>query len=261
MVKFPFAELHGLEDAQYNFEWLEAHLAAASGGSVTAARAHRATAFTTTANTWVKVPLDAKDYDPTGLMDTTGRYTCPVAGVYQAAGQIRLTGVAANQVVGVGIYKNGVKAAEGGAATAGQAGDEAVTVADLLNCNAGDYIELYIYCSAADNVVLGAADNYLAVAEITGTGLQGPPGPPGPPGASGGAGYYSAAGPGSAGTSWTIPQATHGLRAQRGILVQVQDGTSGAVEIPDVSVDAAGNVTVTYAAAVAANSKLVVLIG
>jgi hypothetical protein len=259
-------------------------------------------------------------------MDTTGRYTCPVAGVYQAAGQIRLTGVAANQVVGVGIYKNGIKAAEGGAATAGQAGDEAVTVADLLNCNAGDYIELYIYCSAADNVVLSAADNYLAVAEITGTGLPGPQGPPGsggggaPTGPAGGdltgstypnpiiaalavttakiaaaavdlatkvtgvlplanggtgqttakaarelgllsGGYYSNGALHGAGTTITITQATHGLRSSPGIYVQCQDNATGNVEIPDVSVDGAGNVTITYAAAVAANSKLVVLIG
>jgi hypothetical protein len=77
----------------------------------------------------------------------------------------------------------------------------------------------------------------------------------------GAAGYYSATGPGSAGASWSITQATHGLRAQRGIQVQVQDNTSGAVELPDVTVDASGNVTITYAVSQTVNAKLVVLVG
>jgi hypothetical protein len=79
----------------------------------------------------------------------------------------------------------------------------------------------------------------------------------GPPGNS----YYSATGPSSTGTTWTITQATHGLRASRGIYVQCQDNTTGNVEIPDVSVAASGDVTITYLASVVANSKLVVLIG
>jgi hypothetical protein len=77
----------------------------------------------------------------------------------------------------------------------------------------------------------------------------------------GAAGYYSNGATHAAGTTITITQATHGLRAGRGILVQVQDNATGNVEIPDISVAANGDVTVTYAASVAANSKLVVLIG
>jgi len=76
----------------------------------------------------------------------------------------------------------------------------------------------------------------------------------------GAAGYYSSATHG-AGTSIAITQATHGLRATRGLLVQVQDETSGAVEIPDIVVAASGDVTVTYAASVSANSKRVTIIG
>lgn len=74
------------------------------------------------------------------------------------------------------------------------------------------------------------------------------------------AGYYSSATHG-AGATISIPQATHGLRATRGLLVQVQDEASGAVEIPDISVAATGDVTVTYGASVAANSKRVTVIG
>jgi len=64
-----------------------------------------------------------------------------------------------------------------------------------------------------------------------------------------------------AGTTITIAQATHGLRASRAIHVQVQDNATGNVEIPDISVAANGDVTVTYGAAVGANTKLVSLVG
>ena len=75
------------------------------------------------------------------------------------------------------------------------------------------------------------------------------------------AGYYSNFATHGAGTTISITQAMHGLRATRGILVQVQDNTSGNVEFPDITVDASGNVTITYAVAVVANAKLVTLIG
>lgn len=76
----------------------------------------------------------------------------------------------------------------------------------------------------------------------------------------GAAGYYTSATHG-AGATITITQATHGLRASKGLLVQVQDETTGAVEIPDIVVAANGDVTVTYAASVSANSKRVTVIG
>jgi hypothetical protein len=73
-------------------------------------------------------------------------------------------------------------------------------------------------------------------------------------------GYYSSATHG-AGTSITITQATHGLRASRGLLVQVQHEATGAVELADVVVAANGDVTVTFGASVTANSKRITVIG
>jgi hypothetical protein len=75
------------------------------------------------------------------------------------------------------------------------------------------------------------------------------------------AGYYSNGALHGAGTTITITQATHGLRSSRAVHVQVQDNTTGNAEIPDVSVAANGDVTITYAASVSANSKLVTLVG
>ena len=73
--------------------------------------------------------------------------------------------------------------------------------------------------------------------------------------------YYNNAATHSSSTTITITQATHGLRSSRGIHVQVQDNSTGNVEFPDVSVAANGDVTVTYAVAPAANSKLITLVG
>jgi len=73
--------------------------------------------------------------------------------------------------------------------------------------------------------------------------------------------YYNNAATHGAGATITITQATHGLRASRGIHVQVQDNSTGNVEFPDVSVAANGDVTVTYAASQTANTKLVTLVG
>ena len=74
-------------------------------------------------------------------------------------------------------------------------------------------------------------------------------------------GYYSNNATHGAGTTITVAQTTHLLRASRAIHVQVQDNSTGNVELPDISVAANGDVTVTYAASVSANSKLVVLVG
>jgi hypothetical protein len=76
----------------------------------------------------------------------------------------------------------------------------------------------------------------------------------------GAAGYYSSATHG-AGTTWTITQATHGLRSSRGLIVQVQDEVTGLVELPDVSVAANGDVTIIDGAAVTANSRRVTIVG
>ena len=72
--------------------------------------------------------------------------------------------------------------------------------------------------------------------------------------------YYSSS-THTATTSWTITQATHGCHASRGLIVQVHDNTSGAWELPDVTIASNGDVTITYAVAPAANSKMVTIIG
>lgn len=77
----------------------------------------------------------------------------------------------------------------------------------------------------------------------------------------GAAGYYHNNGTHAGGTSIAISAATHGLRAARGLIVQCQDVSNGNIELPDVQITAGGDVTVAFGVSVAANSKLITIIG
>jgi hypothetical protein len=76
----------------------------------------------------------------------------------------------------------------------------------------------------------------------------------------GAAGYYSSA-THSSGTTITISQSTHGLRASRGLIVQCQLESDGSVVYADVTVSSGGDVTVTFAASQSANTIRVTIVG
>jgi len=109
----------------------------------------------------------------------------------------------------------------------------------------------------------GAID--LSTADVTGTlqigkGGTGATTAPNARIALSAAGYYTSVTHG-AGTTITITQATHQCRNSRGLIVQVLDEATGAVELPDIVVAINGDVTVTYGASVTANSKRVTIMG
>jgi hypothetical protein len=106
----------------------------------------------------------------------------------------------------------------------------------------------------------------VGTADVTGTlpianGGTGATTPAAAATALGAALWYWSAGPPGAGTTWSVPKSVHGLAARRALLVQIQDATSGAVELPDIVVDSGGNVTVTWGASVTANSKVITVVG
>src|SRR5580765_205461 len=76
----------------------------------------------------------------------------------------------------------------------------------------------------------------------------------------GAAGYYNNGAVHAAGTQIVILQSTHGLRATRCLLVQVQDA-GGNVLLADVTVQLSGDVYVNFGVSQAANSILVTIIG
>lgn len=73
-------------------------------------------------------------------------------------------------------------------------------------------------------------------------------------------GYYSTATHG-AGTTFTITQATHGLRVSRGLIVQCQVDATGAVILPDIAVGANGDVTITFGVSQTANTIRTTIVG
>lgn len=77
----------------------------------------------------------------------------------------------------------------------------------------------------------------------------------------GAAGRYDNGGTHGSGTTITITQATHGLRSTRALIVQVQNASDGVVEVADIAVASNGDVTVTFASSVSANTKLVTIVG
>ena len=76
----------------------------------------------------------------------------------------------------------------------------------------------------------------------------------------GAAGYYSSATHG-AGTTITVLQSLHGLTGGRGLIVQCQIESTGAVILPDVTVASNGDVTVTFSASQSANTIRTTIIG
>jgi len=77
----------------------------------------------------------------------------------------------------------------------------------------------------------------------------------------GAAGYYSSATHAGGTTTISVPQATHGLRSSRGLIVQVQLEADGSVVLPDIAVATSGDVTVTFGATLTANTYRVTVIG
>lgn len=71
----------------------------------------------------------------------------------------------------------------------------------------------------------------------------------------------------AAGTTIVIPKSQHGIRDMgntngRGLIVQVQDNTTGMVEFPQsVQVSSSATVTITFAGSVTANTKRISIVG
>ena len=130
------------------------------GGTPIAARAAR-TGSLSLGGSWTKVPLDTLVFDTANGMDvvTNGRYNCPVTGYYQV--NINAQSNSAN--TWVGIYKNGSPVPSWGSLAA--AGPSNISNnADIVQCNAGDYLELWVNTGGSSlEVGNGIGNNYLAV--------------------------------------------------------------------------------------------------
>jgi hypothetical protein len=65
----------------------------------------------------------------------------------------------------------------------------------------------------------------------------------------------------SAGTTISVPHATHGLRATQGLIVQLQNAATGDVVSADVNISSSGDVTITFGVSQLANTVRTTIIG
>lgn len=130
-------------------------------------RAYRSAALTPAANTAVKIPLDTISFDPNGYMDTATnhRYNVPAAGYYHVDAQVFLAG-AGGYDMQLWIYKNGAQVTQGG--TTHTSGFwTAANASDVIYCQAGDYLELYVYTASSVALEINGDSNFLSVVPLT----------------------------------------------------------------------------------------------
>jgi hypothetical protein len=111
---------------------------------------YRSAAYTSTVATSTRMPYDTKDFDTGSNVDivtNTGRFTAPVSGFYQFNAVITLS---ANQPrFFIEFYKNGSGWIRGTDAAPGTGGTLGSIASAHIQLVAGDYIEVFYYCSAA----------------------------------------------------------------------------------------------------------------
>jgi phage-related tail fiber protein len=225
----------------------------ASGNGIYVAAAG-AWARSTDTNTWAEL-VGAYTFISQGTVNASSGWTCNVA----PGGTLGTTAVTWVQFTGAGEITVTAPLTKTG-------NNLAVSMDGTTIDAAGAGSSLEVMNGGISAAKMGAGSVNLASTTVTGVlpvanGGTGSSTASGGRAAIGAAGYYTGTYPATAGTSWTIPQATHGLHASRGILVQVADVTSNAVELPDIAIDATGLVTITYAVSVPVNQKQVTLIG
>lgn len=121
-------------------------------------RAYLATPSQSIATTvYVKIQLNAVDFDLLSEYDmTTYRFTAAATGYYEVTGSIYWTTVIGLAFYSVRIFKNGNLISTGGA-LGQRAFDVISSVTDLVQLNAGEYLELFAFQDAGtDQTVQGS---------------------------------------------------------------------------------------------------------
>jgi hypothetical protein len=112
---------------------------------------YASTAQTLTSGADTVINVDTVFFDPWSAYNTsTHEYVCPVAGIYRAGGQGRVNASGA-MTIGVKIWKNGAAIVNGDFTTVPSGGTPALAslVDSLVQCNAGDTLQLAVYCNAS----------------------------------------------------------------------------------------------------------------
>lgn len=112
-----------------------------------------------------KVLLDTENYDLGSDFDTTNsRFVAPVTGYYQVNASLLMNNVDAisNQVI-TSIYVNGALYSFSKGYIPAANDDPSATIADLVPATAGQYIELYGFCTTTNAVNNASTSTYMSI--------------------------------------------------------------------------------------------------
>ena len=113
------------------------------------------------------MPLDTQDFDTNGgIVDLgNGRMKAPVTGYYQVNASATALQPTANSDMLVGIYVNGTEHSAGVRNASGPTGNlsNGRTVSDVLQLNAADYVEVWIYTYNAATLDTATYNNFLSM--------------------------------------------------------------------------------------------------
>lgn len=129
-------------------------------------RAYLNTTFVTTSTAFSKITLDTISYDANGNFNLAqSRYICPRNGFYLVAAQAHQSQSNTGDRL-LAVYRNGATASWGYRSPAPLSTPYALNLADILQCSAGDYLELMIYCSIGVQMGTGPNVSFLSVQPI-----------------------------------------------------------------------------------------------
>lgn len=126
-------------------------------------RVYRTAAYSTAAASQTTYPFDTKSFDTNGNVDVVtnkGRYSVPVAGIYQFSGAVTVNATAGFFLVSITV--NGAAGAVGGRSFGTVAQTQVQTVSATLQLNAGDYVELQYYTDGSQVSAVGTASCHFS---------------------------------------------------------------------------------------------------
>ena len=132
------------------------------------ARGYRNAAYNlASSGTFIKIPLDAENYDEQGEFDIAagagqGRFTATKAGYYLVHVSIRINGLTTDPA-GIGIHKNGAATAVNYQISAGN-NNQFYTATDIVYLAATDYVEMYAYQNSGGALAIQAHSNFTFMA-------------------------------------------------------------------------------------------------
>lgn len=116
--------------------------------------AYRNAAQSTGAGVWVKVNIETKLFDTGANFDNTTnfRFVAPVNGYYHFNAQASIN--ASSSAFLIALYKNGAEWVRGN--KQGVTGSAGAVLSELMQLNAGDYVELWVFSTSAVALEVGA---------------------------------------------------------------------------------------------------------